>query len=264
MDSSPTTPEGNKCNDKTATSGEQNPNAPSSSGSTGSRIVAETNGDAKTRFTELFNEYVKSGMEPNVAAATALKAISSHMANQDNSTSSGNSSDAMATNTNEHSVSSSSTTSSSAKRPSPSISSPGRGKKMKDSKDACVKVSDGESQEVLVKTAAKMTLEDQISKSKSANGVIGYDAFLDILSGDNCVKDLNDLFGRQASLNTSFIDVSMLCSEENHAIELKTVQKVYDLLLNDKKYDSAKNAVMNASYLLASQLQMWCKRLSKQ
>eukprot|EP00944_MAST-04C_sp_MAST-4C-sp1_P006413 g6413.t1 len=257
MDSSPTTPEGNKCNDKTATSGEQNPNAPSSSGSTGSRIVAETNGDAKTRFTELFNEYVKSGMEPNVAAATALKAISSHMANQDNSTSSGNSSDAMATNTNEHSVSSSSTTSSSAKRPSPSISSPGRGKKMKDSKDACVKVSDGESQEVLVKTAAKMTLEDQISKSKSANGVIGYDAFLDILSGDNCVKDLNDF------LNTSFIDVSMLCSEENHAIELKTVQKVYDLLLNDKKYDSAKNAVMNASYLLASQLQMWCKRLSK-
>merc|ERR1719399_399837 len=130
-------------------------------------------------------------MEPNVAAATALKAISSHMANQDNSTSSGNSNDAIDTNTNASSVSSSS-----AKRPSPSISSPGRGKKMKDSKDACVKVSDGESQEVLVKTAAKMTLEDQISKSKSANGVIGYDAFLGILSGDNCVKDLNDLFGR--------------------------------------------------------------------
>ena len=73
-----------------------------------------------------------------------------------------NSNDAIDTNTNASSVSSSS-----AKRPSPSISSPGRGKKMKDSKDACVKVSDGESQEVLVKTAAKMTLEDQISKSKS-------------------------------------------------------------------------------------------------
>eukprot|EP00944_MAST-04C_sp_MAST-4C-sp1_P002784 g2784.t1 len=258
MDSSPTTSEDNKSNDKTVTPGEQNPNAPSSSGATGSRTVAETNGDAKTRFTELFNEYVKGGMEPNVAAATALKAISSHMANQDNSTSSGNSNDAIDTNTNASSVSSSS-----AKRPSPSISSPGRGKKMKDSKDACVKVSEGESQEVLVKTAAKMTLEEQISKSKNANGVIDYDAFLAILNGTSCVKDLNDLFGRQASLNTSFIDVSMLCSKENHAIELKTVQKVYDLLLNNKTYDSAKNAMMNASYLLASQLQMWCKRLSK-
>ena len=106
MDSSPTTPEDNKSNDKTVTPGEQNPNAPSSSGVLGSRTVAETNGDAKTRFTELFNEYVKGGMEPNVAAATALKAISSHMANQDNSTSSGNSSDAIATNTNASSVSS--------------------------------------------------------------------------------------------------------------------------------------------------------------
>ena len=108
MDSSPTTSEDNKSNDKTVTPGEQNPNAPSSSGATGSRTVAETNGDVKTRFTELFNEYVKGGMEPNVAAATALKAISSHMANQDNSTSSGNSNDAIDTNTNASSVSSSS------------------------------------------------------------------------------------------------------------------------------------------------------------
>ena len=132
---------------------------------------------------------------------------------------------------------------------------------MKDSKDACVKVSEGESQRCWLRLLPK-TLEEQISKV-NANGVIDYDAFLAILNGSSCVKDLNDLFGRQASLNTSFIDVSMLCSEENHAIELKTVQKVYDLLLNNKTYDSAKNAMMNASYLLASQLQMWCKRLSK-
>ena len=67
-------------------------------------------------------------------------------------------------------------------------------------------------QDSLIKTAAKMTLEDQISKSKDANGILDFKSFLNIVDGTSVAKDLNELFGRKDTFNNSFIDVSTLCN----------------------------------------------------
>ncbi len=118
-------------------------------------------------------------------------------------------------------------------------------------------------QDSLIKTAAKMTLEDQISKSKDANGILDFKSFLNIVDGTSVAKDLNELFGRKDTFNNSFIDVSTLCNENDHAVDLVTVKQVYDLLLNNQKYSSAKNAMMTGSFLLVNELEMWVKRLPK-
>ena len=59
------------------------PSAPTTATTTNNSMTPTTNGnnnvDAKARFTDLFNEYVQQGMAPNVAAATALKTISTQM-----------------------------------------------------------------------------------------------------------------------------------------------------------------------------------------
>ena len=52
------------------------------------------------------------------------------------------------------------------------------------------------------------------------------------MNGTSVAKELNELFGRKDTFNNSFIDVSTLCTKTEHAVDLNTIKKVYDLILS--------------------------------
>ena len=192
------------------------PSAPTTATTTNNSMTPTTNGnnnvDAKARFTDLFNEYVQQGMAPNVAAATALKTISTQMSekkdndNNKQTEHSGEGNDATATNVTKLLPSRKWKVGRLHHRclllllllppPPPPQNDrrnniiPGRGKKM----NAIDKVIIINQQDSLIKTAENDIGRSNI-KSKDANGILDFKSFLNIVDGTS-VNLLNYLVVR--------------------------------------------------------------------